>query len=64
MIAMDPRFFSTGYIPHLESMLAALTADNAVRVPGQRRGELRAKHAQFGVEVPQSLLESIAALSS
>ena len=63
MIAMDPRFFSTGYIPHLESMLAALTADNAVRVPGQRRGELRAKHAQFGVEVPQSLLESIAALS-
>ena len=64
IIAMDPSFFSTGYIPHLESMLAALTADSLVRVPGERRGNLRAKHTEFGVEVPQSLLESIAALSS
>ena len=44
--------------------LAALTADSLVRVPGERRGNLRAKHTEFGVEAPQSLLESIAALSS
>ena len=64
IIAMDPGFFSTGYLAHLESMLAALTAGNTVRVPGQRRGDLRAKHTEFGVEVPQSLLDTIAELSS
>ena len=64
IIAMDPAFFSTDYLPHLDAMLTALTQDNDVRIPGERRAGLRATHAELGVEVPQSLLETIAALSS
>ena len=49
---------------HLESMFEALTDDNDVRIPGARRGELRARHAAEGVDVPQLLLDQIAELSA
>jgi (2R)-3-sulfolactate dehydrogenase (NADP+) len=45
-------------------MLTDLTRDNEVRVPGERRAELRRLHEAQGVEVPDSLLEQIAELSS
>ena len=64
IIAIDPGFLSENYITHLESMFSALTADNEVRIPGERRGDLRAHHAEHGVEVPQSLLDLITELSS
>ena len=51
IIAMDPAFFSTDYLPHLDAMLTALTQDNDVRIPGERRAGLRATHAELGVEV-------------
>ena len=41
IIAMDPAFFSDGFVAHLESMFTDLTTDNEVRVPGERRAELR-----------------------
>lgn len=64
IIAMDPAFFSGGFVAHLESMFTDLTRDNEVRVPGERRAELRRLHEAQGVEVPDSLLEQIAELSS
>jgi (2R)-3-sulfolactate dehydrogenase (NADP+) len=64
IIAMDPAFFSGGFVAHLESMFTDLTKDNEVRVPGERRAELRRLHEAQGVEVPESLLAQIAELSS
>jgi len=62
IIAFSPDYFASGFIEHLEQMLADLTEDNDVRVPGERRGQLRAKHEAEGVEVPQMLLDQIAEL--
>jgi (2R)-3-sulfolactate dehydrogenase (NADP+) len=45
-------------------MVAAMTADNGVRIPGDRRHQLRVKHEREGVEVPQALLDKIAELSA
>jgi (2R)-3-sulfolactate dehydrogenase (NADP+) len=46
----------------MESMFSAMTEDNEVRIPGERRHSLRAKHEAEGVDVPQALLDKIAAL--
>jgi len=62
IIAFDPDFFSDGYIEHLETMFTAMTDDNDVRIPGARRHELRAQYERDGVEVPQDLLDRIAAI--
>lgn len=62
IIALDPLFFAADFVDHLEQMLNDLTQDNDVRVPGERRGQLRAKHEAEGVDVPQTLLDQIAAL--
>ena len=51
-----------GYGEHLEQMFAALTTDNEVRIPGERRAALRRQHELDGVEVPQTLLDQIASL--
>ncbi len=59
IIAFNPDFFSESYLTHLETMLTALTDDNEVRLPGARRGQLRAKHEQDGVDVPEALLGRI-----
>ena len=64
IIAMAPAFFAEGFVTHLESMLGELTEDNDVRVPGARRAELRQKHEENGVDVPDSLLAQIAELSA
>ncbi|MEZ5478156.1 MAG: Ldh family oxidoreductase [Thiolinea sp.] len=65
IIALNPDFFSADYLAHLERMISALTEDgsNAVRLPGERRQQLRARHEREGVEVPQDLLERIEALA-
>jgi|SRR5210317_106339 len=62
IIALDPNFFATGFVEHLERMLGDLTSGNDVRVPGERRGQLRQKHVLEGVDVPQALLDQIAEL--
>lgn len=64
IIAMDPAFFGDNFVPHLETMFAALTEGNDVRIPGARRAQARAHHEASGVEVPESLLEQIEALAS
>lgn len=64
IIALDPAFFSDGFVAHLESMVSELTKDNEVRVPGERRAELRRQHETQGVDVPDSLLAQLAELST
>ena len=64
IIAFNPDFYSEGYLQHLETMFTALTDDNEVRIPGERRQSLREQHERDGVEVPQELLDKIAALSA
>ena len=64
IIAMDPSFFSDGFVAHLEGMVSELTRDNDVRVPGERRAELRRIHEEKGIEVPETLLAQIAELSA
>ena len=44
IIAMDPAFYSDGFVAHLESMFTDLTKDNEVRVPGELSIELRRLH--------------------
>ena len=62
IIAFNPDFYSSSYIDHLEAMFTEMTLDNEVRIPGARRHELRAQYEQEGIEVPQDLLDRIAAI--
>ena len=59
IIGMDPSFYSEGFVEHLETMVAAMTEGNEVRVPGERRAALRAQYEVEGIEVPQSLIDQI-----
>lgn len=63
IIAMNPDFYSDGFVAHVEAMFAALTDNTDVRLPGERRAQLRAHHTQAGVDVPEALLAQIAELS-
>ena len=63
IIAIDPNFLSDNFVAHLETMFGALTDDNEVRIPGERRAELRARHESEGVDVPQSLIDQITELA-
>ncbi len=63
IIAFNPAFYSDGYLAHLETLFADMTTDNDVRIPGDRRNDLRKHHEQHGVDVPQELLDKIATLS-
>ncbi len=59
IIAINPSFYSEGFVEHLEAMVAAMTEGNEVRVPGERRAALRAQYEVEGIEVPQSLINQI-----
>jgi len=63
IIAIDPNFLDGNFTNHLETMFAALTEDNDVRIPGERRAQLRVKHEADGVDVPQSLIDQITELA-
>ncbi|MBT3427858.1 MAG: Ldh family oxidoreductase [Gammaproteobacteria bacterium] len=63
IIAIDSEFMAEGYVQHLEEMFGALTMDNEVRIPGERRAALRRQHELDGVEVPQALLDQITGLA-
>ena len=56
---MSPRF----HAERLETLLAAMLADEGVRVPGERRDELARRAAREGVEVPDGVLSQIRELA-
>lgn len=65
IIAFNPEFYSDGYLEHIEQMFSDLTeqGQNSVRIPGERREQLRAQHERDGVEVPDELIALIEELS-
>ena len=61
-IAIDPQRGGHGFGERLEHLFAALLAEDGVRLPGDRRHQARDHAQRFGVEVPATLLDEIAAL--
>jgi (2R)-3-sulfolactate dehydrogenase (NADP+) len=64
-LAIDPGAFAGEdvYAERLETLLAAMLADEGVRVPGERRDELARRAAREGVEVPDGVLSQIRELA-
>jgi (2R)-3-sulfolactate dehydrogenase (NADP+) len=56
-LAIDPAALAGHpvYDERIETLVAAMIADPAVRLPGHRRAELAAKAAKDGVEIPPAL---------
>jgi len=52
------------YLERIETLVAAMLADNGVRVPGARRLELRQRAEREGVEIPDALLTKLKALTA
>jgi len=65
LIAVDPGHASGGAYPErMRELLAAFAAEPAVRMPGMRRLENRARAAADGLSIPASLHQQIAKLAA
>jgi (2R)-3-sulfolactate dehydrogenase (NADP+) len=63
LIALDPHRLSGGaFDERLRTLIAAIEADGAARLPGQRRLQARARARSEGLAVPPALLDEIRAL--
>ena len=51
------------YLDRIETLIAAMLADDGVRLPGYRRDALAAKAAAEGVEIPQALADQLEQLA-
>ena len=47
------------YLDRVETLIAAMLADEGVRLPGYRRNALAARAANEGVEIPQALADTL-----
>jgi (2R)-3-sulfolactate dehydrogenase (NADP+) len=52
------------YLERIETLIAAMTADPQVRLPGQRREALAARAAREGIAIPDALAEELVRLAS
>ena len=61
MIAIDPARHgdAEGFLDRGEKLFEAILAQEGTRLPGSRRFENRLKTAEAGIEIPQSLHQSI-----
>ncbi|MCZ6668947.1 MAG: Ldh family oxidoreductase [Gammaproteobacteria bacterium] len=61
IIALDPAKFgdADGFLAHGEKLFDAILEQEGTRLPGARRFENRKKTAETGIEIPQSLHQSI-----
>ena len=69
VLAMDPvRFMTNGnreqQMAHAEKLFGLILAQEGTRLPSDRRYEARKRTGRYGVEVPQSLYETLQALKS
>lgn len=66
LLAIDPRALAgeAVYLERVETLVAAMTEDPAVRLPGDRRRINAEKARASGVEIPAELLARIRALAS
>jgi (2R)-3-sulfolactate dehydrogenase (NADP+) len=55
VMAFDPDAFAPGFVARVEDLMAAMLADEGVRLPGDRRLEMRTQTTQMGVEVDDAL---------
>jgi (2R)-3-sulfolactate dehydrogenase (NADP+) len=64
-IVIDPGALAgeDAYLGRVETLVAAMTADADVRLPGARRGALAARAASAGIAVPDALLARIRTLA-
>jgi delta1-piperideine-2-carboxylate reductase len=61
IMALDPARFGdpAGFLAHGEKLFEAVLAQEGTRLPGTRRFENRLKTAESGIQIPQSLHQSI-----
>ncbi|MFA9419798.1 MAG: Ldh family oxidoreductase [Gammaproteobacteria bacterium] len=61
IMALDPAKFGDpdGFLAHGEKLFEAILAQEGTRLPGARRFENRQKTTETGIEIPQSLHQSI-----
>lgn len=66
LIAVDPGALAgnAAYLDRVETLVAAMLAEEGVRLPGARRASLAARAAAEGVEVAAPLLATLETLSS
>ena len=66
LLAIDPRALAgeAVYLERVEALIAAMTEDPDVRLPGERRRANAERAAREGVEVPGELLARIRALGA
>ena len=64
IIALDPAQFgdANGFLEHGEKLFEAILAEEGTRLPGVRRFQNRAQTPETGIDIPQSLHETILAL--
>jgi (2R)-3-sulfolactate dehydrogenase (NADP+) len=64
-VVVDPAALAGAAVYHerIETLVAAMLADDGVRLPGVRRGGLRARAERDGVEIPQALADQLAKLA-
>ena len=65
-IAIDPGALAGNevYFERVETLLAAMLADEGVRVPGYRRHDLAGQASADGVEIPEALLRQLRELAA
>ena len=65
-VVVDPGALagSEAYYERVDALVAAMLADEGVRIPGARREALAAKAAERGVDIPDALVAQLRALAS
>lgn len=61
-IAMDPGAMAPGFVERLETMIAAMAAQEGVRIPGERRHSNRAEAERHGVAVDEAEVSVLSGL--
>ncbi len=64
-LAIDPDALAgrAVYLERIETLIAAMVEDAGVRLPGDRRNELAARHRVQGIEIPPRLAAELAKLA-
>ena len=64
-LVVDPEALAghARYLERVETLVAAMLADEGVRLPGARRAALAAQAAGAGVEIPQALADQLGKLA-
>jgi (2R)-3-sulfolactate dehydrogenase (NADP+) len=66
LIAIDPDGLAgrATYLARVEALVAAMLADEGVRLPGARREQAHARAGSEGIDIPDALLAQIARLAA